>query len=126
MVPRSSGRAFSQGPQVTASQSSPTADVYADDTSSPSTVDPANRGIHCFTVEADAEPGTFGRIANVLNIANIAPNRVILELQEDARTLSVYIELNVGLSTAESIQRKLAQLTDVIHVDLQMPPASEP
>jgi len=111
---------------MTASESAPTADVYAGDTSRLNSADTANRRVHCFTIEADAEPGTFARIANVLNIANIAPNRVILELQEDARTLSVYIELNVGLSTAESIQRKLAQLTDVIHVDLQMPPASEP
>jgi hypothetical protein len=104
----------------------PTADVYAGDTSSPNPADTANRGIHFFNIEADAEPGTFARIVNVLNIANIAPNRVILELKESDRTLSVYIELGVGLSTAQSIQRKLAQLTDVMQVDMQSPPSNEP
>src|SRR6202040_3686311 len=106
---------------MTASESSPTADVYAGDTSRLSSADSANRGIHRFTIEADAEPGTFARIANVLNVANIAPNRVVLERKDDDRTLSVTIELQVALSTAESIQRKLAQLTDVIHVALQSP-----
>ena len=96
----------------------PTADVYAGDTSSPRTTDTANGGIHVFNIRADAEPGTFARIANVLTIANIAPKRVVLELNANDRTLGVYIELEVGFNTAQSIQRKLAQLTDVIHVDL--------
>jgi|ERR1700722_91127 len=96
----------------------PTADVYAGDTSSPRTADTVNGGIRVFNIRADAEPGTFARIANVLTIANIAPKRVVLELNENDQTLSVHIELGVGLNTAQSIQRKLAQLTDVIHVDM--------
>src|ERR1700722_18017867 len=111
---------------MTASESSPTADVYAGDTSRLSSADTANPGIHRFTIEADAEPGTFARIANVLNIANIAPNRVVLELKEDGQTLKVDIELGVASSTAQSILRKLAQLTDVTHVDMQNPPSSKP
>lgn len=106
------------------SQGLPTADVYAGDMSSPNAVDPRNRGDHVFNIEADAEPGTFARIANVLNIANVAPNRVILERNEDGRILSVYIELEAELNTAQSIQRKLSQLTDVIHVEMQNPAAS--
>src|SRR5579859_2997623 len=94
---------------------SPTADVYAGDLSSSATVDATDGAIHCFTIEADAEPGTFARIANVLNIANIAPGRVSLE-ERNVGTLSIYIEIRVGFSMAQSIQRKLAQLTDVLHV----------
>lgn len=109
---------------MTASKDMLTPDVYAGDMSSPSSDDTMNRGIHCFTIEADAEPGTFARIANVLNIANVAPSRVILELKEDGRTLNIHIELGVGSSTAQSIQRKLTQLTDVIHVETQDPSAS--
>jgi hypothetical protein len=53
-----------------------------------------------------------------LNIANIAPRRVILENKPDSATLSIYVELTVDSTTARSIQRKLSQLTEVIHVDL--------
>jgi hypothetical protein len=55
------------------------ADVYAGDTASPRVVDAPGGAIHVFDIEADSEPGTFARIANVLNIANVAPNRVSLE-----------------------------------------------
>jgi hypothetical protein len=101
---------------MSASDKSPSADVYAGDTASPG--EPASDGaVHVFTIEADAEPGTFARIANVLNIANTAPRRVSLEHQENGATLSIQVELAVGVGTAQSIQRKLAQLTDVIRVD---------
>jgi hypothetical protein len=103
---------------MNASDKSPTADVYAGDTSSPTTADARERAICFFNIEADSESGTFARVANVLNIANVAPSRVILEHEENDKTLSVYIELAVGLGTAHSIQRKLCQLTDVIHVEI--------
>jgi hypothetical protein len=103
---------------MNASDKSPTADVYAGDTSSPTTADPREGAICFFNIEADSEPGTFARVANVLNIANVAPSRVILEHKKDDETLSVYIELAVGLSTVHSIQRKLSQLTDVFHADI--------
>jgi hypothetical protein len=74
----------------------------------------------------DPEPGTFARIANVLNIANVAPNRVSLELKRNDGTLGIYIELRVGLRTAQAIQRKLAQLTDVIHADMSILPSIIP
>jgi hypothetical protein len=88
-------------------EKSPTADVYAGDTSSLNAADASNGSIYFFDIEADTEPGTFARIANVLNIANIAPKRVILELKETDGSLSIHIELKVGLHTAQSIQRKL-------------------
>ncbi len=100
------------------SDKSPTADVYAGDTSSPNTGDGSGGSIVIFTIEADAQPGTFARIANVLNIANTTPSRVLLELKENDGTLSMHIELGVSLSTAQSIQRNLTQLTEVIHVHL--------
>lgn len=106
------------------SEKSPTADVYAGDTSSPHAADESDVGIYFFAIEADSEPGTFARIANVLNIANIAPNRVILSPKENAVSLRIYIELRVALNTARSIQRKLTQLTDVIQVDIGKPPLS--
>jgi hypothetical protein len=102
------------------SEKSPAADVYAGDTASPTVVDASDRAIHFFNIEADSEPGTFARIANVLNIANEAPNRVTLEFQRSVGTIIIYVELRVCLSTAQSIQRKLTQLTDVIHVDMSI------
>jgi hypothetical protein len=103
---------------MSASDKSPTADVYAADTSSPTTVDARESAICFFDVEADFEPCAFARIANVLTIANVSPSCVILRHKTNDGTLSVYIELAVGLNTAHSIQRKLSQLTDVIHVNI--------
>ena len=103
---------------MNASDKSPTPDVYAGDTASASTIDPANESIRFFDIEADSDAGTFSRIANVLNIANTAPNQVVLNLKRNDGTLCIYIELAVALNTAHSIQRKLAQLTDVRRVDM--------
>jgi (p)ppGpp synthase/HD superfamily hydrolase len=103
------------------SDKAPTADVYADDISSPATTATDN-SVHVFTIEADAEPGTFARIANVLNIANTTPRRVNLELKENRVTLSIQVDLAVSAVTARSIQRKLSQLTDVIEVDCETRP----
>jgi hypothetical protein len=101
-------------------EKSPAADVYAGDTASPSVGEASDCAIHCFNIEADAEPVTFARIANVLNIANRAPNRVALELNRNDGTLSIYMELRVGPITAQAIQRKLTQLTDVMHADMSI------
>jgi aspartokinase len=98
---------------------SPTADVYAGDTASLIiSADAPAAAIHFFKIEADAEPGTFARIANVMNIANVAPICVILKQQEMSTTLNIYIELRVVRDTAGSIHRKLAQLVDVTRADI--------
>jgi aspartokinase len=102
------------------SEKLPGADVYAGDTSSPSVVGASDRAMHFFKIEAESEPGTFARIANVLNIANVAPNHVTLESRRNDGTIIIYVELTVLLNTAQSIQRKLTQLTDVIHVDMSI------
>jgi hypothetical protein len=110
-------------PPLNTSEKSPTADVYAGDTSSLDAVEASNGSIHFFEIEADSEPGTFARIANVLNIANIAPKRVMLEVKEADGSLSIYIELRAALNVAQSIQRKLTQLTDVMQVNIGKLPA---
>jgi hypothetical protein len=99
----------------------PLADVYAGDVASATAGDAPSGTLCVFDLEADAEAGTFARIAGVLNIANVAPNRVTLDLNKAHGTLTVHIELRVDRSTAQSIQRKLAQLTDMIQVDLRTP-----
>lgn len=106
------------------SDKSPMADVYAGDTDLRN-VAQAN-GIHrfCFTVLAESEPGTFARIVNVLNIANTAPHRVTLERGCD-ESLQISIETMVALSTAQSIQRKLTQLTDVMAVEMGLGRSTE-
>lgn len=100
-----------------------TANVYAGDTSTPGAVI-SNGTVHVFTIAADAEPGTFARIANVLTIANRPPRRVSLEQKENEAALIIQVVLDVGVGTAQSIQRKLAQLTDVVQVDCRTLPPS--
>jgi len=102
------------------SEGSSHADVYAGDTVSPREVGAPDGAIHVFNIEADAEPGSFARIANVLSIANVAPIRGSLESRRNDGTLVIYIELRVCHSTAQAIQRKLTQLTEVIHVDISL------
>jgi hypothetical protein len=102
-----------------------TADVYAGDVASHTPLDGSAKARFLFLIEADAEPGTFARIANVLNIANTAPDRVTLEFNKSARTLSLDIELTIGLLTAQSIQRKLTQLTDVIYAEMRASPPNQ-
>jgi hypothetical protein len=104
---------------VTHTDPSSTADVYAGDIAVHPRLDGSVEGGYCFHIEADAEPGTFARIANMLNIANTAPDRVTLEFNRTDGTLSMDIELNVSRATAQSIQRKLTQLTDVLYADVR-------
>jgi hypothetical protein len=100
---------------MNSSDQPPHADVYAGDLSAPDAPDQTLRYFH---ITADAEPGAFARIANVLNIVNKAPSSVVLERRGEGR-LSVYAEIDgIGLATADSIARKLAQLTDIVRVDM--------
>src|ERR1700734_3813463 len=104
---------------MNAPDESPAADVYAGDLQFLSPADGAERVIHVFTIEADSEPGAFVRIANVLNIANVAPSLAIVESTKQVGILSIYIEIAAGLDTANSIRRKLLQLTEVNQVELR-------
>jgi hypothetical protein len=103
---------------MNSSEKPPAPDVYAGDTSLAGAAKTSGGELQFFDIEADSEPGTFARIANVLNIANIAPRRVMLEWKPNAETLNVHVEIEVGSSAARSIQRKLMQLTDIVRADL--------
>jgi hypothetical protein len=104
---------------ATDSDSPMIADVYAGDIAS--AIDAPRRTVHLFKIEAEAGPGTFARIANVLGIANVAPSRVNLTLDNATRTLHMDVELGIGPAIADSLRRKLSQLTDVIQVDVATP-----
>jgi hypothetical protein len=107
------------------SEKSATADVYAGDLGSLKIGDARDSAIYYFSIEADAEAGTFAQIANVFNIANRAPRRVNLD-QKNAEVMCLYIELTgIGLDIARSIHRKLTQLTTIIHVDAGVRPSSD-
>lgn len=70
-----------------------------------------------FKVVADADPDVLGRVANQLNIANTAPASATLGRREDG-TILIEIELrSISDSVADSIQRKLTQLTCVLSVE---------
>jgi hypothetical protein len=66
-----------------------------------------------FRVEADADPDVLARVANQLNIANMAPAMASLAMREDG-TVLIQIEFNaITAALAESIHRKIEQLTCV-------------
>jgi hypothetical protein len=98
--------------------SSPIADVYAGDTENRSYSGGPNEMVYSYAIEADAEPDVLGRVANLFNLANIAP--LSAHLNRGAREV-VVISVDIGpinRTTAEMICRKLAQLTCVNNVEL--------
>jgi hypothetical protein len=97
----------------------PTADVYAGDTTA---LDPPPGGRpirhFLFVIEAECEPHVLTRVAGIFNIANVAPESANLTRRSSSElTISVVMEIRQG--TAESIRRKLEQLTCVLSVGLQ-------
>ncbi len=100
--------------------SQPSADVYAGDMADPHDGALSPTQIYIFFVHADAEPDTFGRIANVFNIANAAPQCATLRRESDdqlSMTVTVAVQL-ANTMAADMIRRKLAQLTCVLAVEL--------
>jgi hypothetical protein len=97
--------------------SPPEADVYAGDTTAldAPTGRPARNFL--FLIEAECEPHVLARVAGIFNIANVAPQSAnLVRLSSSVLTISVAIE--IGQTTAESIRRKLEQLTCVLSVAL--------
>jgi hypothetical protein len=94
------------------------ADVYAADTDQVRT-DAASEGkTYAYSVEADPDPDVLSRVAGVCNLANVAPRRVSLERGADQR-VKIDVQLDgISASTADSIRRKLLQLTCVTSVRL--------
>ena len=94
------------------------ADVYAGDLaqSRASALDSAQA--FAYRIEADAEPDVLARIAGICNLANSPPRRVALERTAGGGVL-MEIDLDgISSHTADSIRRKLLQLTCVTSVSL--------
>jgi len=92
------------------------ADVYAADTASVQSDAGADGRCYIYAIEADADPDVLSRIACVCNLANIAPRRVSL-VRPAGECVKIDIELDgISESTADSIRRKLLQLTCVTSV----------
>jgi hypothetical protein len=92
------------------------ADVYSGDV--------AKSDSHCslgnfiFLIEADADPDAFSRIAGVFNFTNKAIEAAKIE-RGDADTLTFEIEImDIAPTLAESLHRKLSQLTAVRVVEI--------
>jgi hypothetical protein len=92
------------------------ADVYSGDV--------AKSDSHCslgdffFFIEADASPDTFSRIAGVFNFANKAIEAAKIG-RGGADTLTFQIEImGIAPTLAESLHRKLSQLTAVRVVEI--------
>ncbi len=100
------------------SQTPAIADVYAGDIDSSSAARTLEGQVFAYRIEADAEPDVLARIAGICNLANVAPLRV--NLQRSAQGgVEVDIELDgISAATADSIRRKLLQLTCVNAVSL--------
>lgn len=108
-------------------------DVYAADDAlcGADSVHPA-RGDFRFVVEADADPDVLARVAGPLSIANVAPFGVVLR-SSGQRTVIIEIDLRgIPEATAESICRKMTQLTCVLSAEIRRtaaastdPPARE-
>jgi len=91
------------------------ADVYAGDTAK--TQHAAAGTVFAYEIHADVEPDVLTRIAGICNLANVAPRR--MNLVRAADEIQVRIELDaITAATAESIRRKLLQLTCVDSVAL--------
>ena len=92
------------------------ADVYAADTQEFGTPESSCRSLFSLSIEAISEPGVFSQIANLINLANVAPERARIEKTHQGM-LEFYIEVaDVRLAIIESICRKAAQLTAVVSV----------
>jgi NAD(P)-dependent dehydrogenase (short-subunit alcohol dehydrogenase family) len=109
-----------------APDSNPVADVYAGDTAQAQQKGRATDEAFLFTIEADADADVFGRIANLFNLANVAPESASLHrLSADRVRMTVNLA-HVSGFTADMIRRKLEQLTCVRHLTLSRSGNGEP
>ena len=109
-----------------AGDSDPVADVYAGDTAQAPQKGHAIVDAFSFAIEADADADVFGRIANLFNLANIAPQSASLHRLSSDR-VQITVELaQVSGFTADMIRRKLEQLTCVRRLTLTRGGSEEP
>jgi hypothetical protein len=99
-------------------ENSATADVYAGDAAMSDQQENQPQAVFAYTIDADAEPDVLARVANLLNLANLAPISVSLR-RESSEIVIISVEIGpLRRVTAEMIRRKLAQLTCVNNVAL--------
>ena|ERR1700730_6632701 len=99
-------------------QNFPIADVYAGDTTLPDDWNEQEQIVFVYTIEADAEPDVLARIANLFNLANVAPMSANLR-RKSPELVVLSVEIGPMRSTiATMIRRKIAQLTCVRDVVL--------
>ena len=97
-----------------------TADVYAgDDALRDGGVPVEPAGGFEFHIRADPDPDVLSRIANQLLFANTAPWHLDLAHGADG-VLTVRVEMRgIAAAVAESIRRKLMQLTCIVDIEVQ-------
>jgi hypothetical protein len=96
------------------------ADVYAGDTAAAKHEAPG--AVFAYDIRADVEPDVLARVAGICNLANVSPLRVNYE--RNAGDVHMRVELDgISAATADSIRRKLLQLTCVSAVVLVNPAA---
>lgn len=101
-----------------ADQNPPIADVYAGDTTHPGELNVEEQMVFVYTIEASAEPDVLARIANLFNLANLAPLNVNLR-RKSSELVIMSVEIGPMRSAlADMISRKIAQLTCVSDVML--------
>ena len=98
-------------------------DVYAGD--QPSLTPLALENLANFTIhfEGDADPDVLLRVASQLLLSNALPNQLILKLAAPGIVVIDAALHAITQSTAESVKRKLMQLTsaDVVHLSRSEP-----
>ena len=94
------------------------ADVYAGDTAAAKREAPG--AVFTYDIRADVEPDVLARVAGICNLANVSPLRV--SYARNAGDVHMTVELDgISAATADSIRRKLLQLTCVNAVVLVNP-----
>lgn len=84
------------------------ADVYAGDTSGATRQ--AAGTVFAYDIRADVEPDVLARVSGICNLANVSPLRV--NYVREAAEVRMTVELDgISAATADSIRRKLLQLT---------------
>lgn len=94
------------------------ADVYAADLGVPGSSSEHAGTVFVFVIEADAQPDVLARVASVFNLANRVPVSATLR-QESIERVHIDIDMTqIAPSVADSIRRKLLQLTCVTAVEM--------
>lgn len=96
------------------------ADVYAADLGVPGSSNEDAGAVFVFVIEADAQPDVLSRVASAFNLANRPPLAATLR-RESLEQVHIVIDMaQITPSVADSIRRKLLQLTCVTAVEMTM------